>query len=118
MRLLRAEELRSIHDLTGVYGRGPFTTGIISEHVDLALRAGFTLHTGVDGDYLKDAEGDTALVLCSELIEVVTEDGRESGRCGIPVIPDQWACEGHWFDMDALCEHGMAAALCQGPQHY
>lgn len=118
MRLLRASDIRTIDDITGLYGRYPATRGILSDHVALALEAGFTLHTGVDGDYVKDPNGDTALVLCSEIIEIRTEDGTSDGRCGLQVLPDQWACEGHWFDTQATCDHGMSAALCNGPQHY
>lgn len=118
MRLLRAADIRSIHDLTGNYGRGPYRVGIISEHVHIALEAGFELATGTDGDFLRDADGDTALILCSELVPWVTEDGLSAARCGAPVLPGQGSCEGHWFDMEARCEHGMAAALCQGAGHY
>jgi hypothetical protein len=109
--------METIHDLTGVYGRIP-RTGILSEHLNLALDAGFDINTGVDGDYVTDFEGDTALVLCSEIIEIRHEDGISDGRCGLPVIPDQWACEGHWFDMEPTCDHGMSLALCAGPGHY
>jgi hypothetical protein len=118
MRSLDARTTRTVHDLTGVYGRGPFRTGILSDHLHIALAAGMELRTGQDGDYVKDADGDTALILCSELVEVWTEDGRSTGRCGTPVLPDQWACEAHWFDRDTLCDHGLTAALCSGPQHY
>jgi hypothetical protein len=118
MRTLDARKITSVHDLTGVYGRGPFRQGILSDHVSIAVEAGMELRTGTDGDYVKDADGETALILCGEIVEVITEDGRSDGRCGLPVLPNQWACEAHWFDWDATCEHGMTAALCTGPQHY
>lgn len=116
--MLRAANIRSVYDLAGNYGRGPLRWGVISEHLPLALEAGFDLCAGVDGDYLKDRDGDTALVLCSELVPVVDEDGLRAGRCGTPVIPGEGACSAHWVDMAAQCEHGMAAALCNGPGHY
>jgi hypothetical protein len=109
--------MENIHQFTGVYGQTP-RVGILSDHLHHALDAGFGFKTGVDGDYVKDFDGDTALVLCSEIIEIHTEDGISDGRCGLPVIPGQWACEGHWFDLDVACRHGMSAALCAGPGHY
>jgi hypothetical protein len=76
--------METVYDYSGVYGRSP-RQGIISEHVYAALRAGFELRTGVDGDYVADSNGDTAPVLCSELVEVWDEDGPRSGRCGVPL---------------------------------
>ena len=107
----------TIHDFTGVYGRVA-RTGILSEHLNLALDAGFDLKTGIDGDYVKDFEGDTALVVCSELIAIHDEDGTHSGRCGQPVVPDSAFCDGHWMDLEPSCDHGMSLALCAGPGHY
>lgn len=118
MRLLDASKTTKVDDLTGLYGRYPATRGILSEHLPIADAAGMTVHFGVDGFYVKDAAGDTALVLCSELIEIPTEDGPVSGRCGLPAVEEGIFCAGHWFDTETQCDHGLTAANCFGPGHY
>lgn len=79
-------------------GYGPrWTYGIISEHATQAVRAGL-VEQSIGGDVrLVDPEsGESLPVLCSELVWIDTEDGRSTGRCGVPILSDDgFACEAH-----------------------
>ena len=75
--------------ITGRFGQD-WTEGVLSEGLDLPTRrlTGGTL-VAIDGD------GFALKVLCSEVVEIRTEDGRTDGRCGHPVDAEGWACPGH-----------------------
>lgn len=84
----------------GAYGPD-WRAGLLSEHLDLfklaggAFRpssgdgAGFALIPTEDGGMIARP------VVCSELIEVWTEDGRQSGRCGRPALDATGTCPAH-----------------------
>lgn len=75
----------TIDNFTGAYGQD-WTTGILAEHVHLAEAAGVEIDVPI---------------LCGEIVEIWTEDGRMSGRCGTPVEPDGFACPGHTAEINA-----------------
>lgn len=74
---------------TGMYGPH-WTQGVLSEHVTEPTLT----H---DGTVFVFAEGALWPVLCSELVEIHTEDGTIVGRCGTPVdASDGFACAHHF----------------------
>lgn len=86
----------------GAYGTTP-RWGILSEHMETFTRAGgvhLPSPTDLAGWLLVPADaadGDTIAypVVCSELVEVWTEDGRASGRCGHPALEATGTCPAH-----------------------
>ena len=95
----------------GAYGQD-WRTGVLSE----------------EAPWTVTCEGEVFPVLCSEMLEVSTEDGPIVGRCGRDVVAGvfdravtvpHW-CEGHApaVDPDEVCRHGLAAWLCGGAEHY
>lgn len=76
---------RTIDDFTGAYGQD-WTTGILAEHVHLAEQAGVEIDVPI---------------LCGEIVEIWTEDGRIHGRCGTEVEPGGFACPGHTDEINA-----------------
>jgi hypothetical protein len=83
--------------MTGSYGQD-WTQGVLAEH----LPAGVELKVVASGKLLalRPIEGRKMLeavpVLCGEIVEIYTEDGRMDGRCGLPVHGiDGFACPGH-----------------------
>src|SRR5262249_6140128 len=83
------------------YGQG-WALGLLSEHEASFLAAGGRVRTSASGHrrWAILPSGETHPVVCSELVEVWTEDGRMDGRCGGPVAGDGWACEGHATEME------------------
>jgi hypothetical protein len=84
----------------GKYGTD-WRDGVLSEHLDLFKRAGGA-HRPSPSDMAGWAlvthdDGTTVAypVVCSELIEVFTEDGRQSGRCGHPALDETGTCPAH-----------------------
>lgn len=113
-----------IYALMGNYGQ-EWAEGILTENLDRALKAGFATMINADGTLhvYDDESGEAVLLVCSELVEVWTEDGRIIGRCGQPAIANatgDWIwCEGHDLpEWGEDCEHGLSLALCAGPGHY
>lgn len=75
----------------GSYGQN-WKAGVLSEHI----RPGHTTHRLPTGTLIViQPDGSTNKVVCSELIEVWTEDGRITGRCGLPVDESDLTCAGH-----------------------
>src|ERR1700746_2523396 len=75
----------------GVYGRN-WVQGVISEH----LRPHHVTRRLAGGAWVVvQPGGHTDWILCSELIQVDTEDGPITGRCGLRVDAEGYACEGH-----------------------
>lgn len=114
-------EARTAYDYIGRYGRNPYdgdaVDGILVDHLADAEAHGaqpVTSAAGTQSVLLWDADGnaDVFPVVCGDLIEVWTEDGPISGRCGLPVLADGYACEGHTAereDWSALSEPEKAA---------
>lgn len=86
-------------DFAGRYGRA-WVEGVIAEHIcHLEGTGAFTLRFDADG-FVSVRQDDTVLpLLCGDIIEVPTEDGPISGRCGLPVHRDVVrtvaSCPGH-----------------------
>lgn len=78
----------NIADLAGLYGRD-WKLGILLEHVDHLVGAG-TVFLRYDAEgFASLRQGDTVIpVACGDIIEIPTEDGPISGRCGLPVHRD------------------------------
>lgn len=77
----------------GSYGQG-WKVGLISEHVPAFLAAGGTVRQASRGGHWAVVDGRAYRVLCSELVQVETEDGPISGRCG-QVALVEGSCEAH-----------------------
>lgn len=111
----------TLEDFTGAYGRD-WAPGVLSDHQALAEAAGLVVRvTASGGRWITGPDGGRAeRIVCSEIIMVATEDGPMTGRCGLPVVGADGFCPGHQPDipLDESCEHGLAAWLCMGPDHY
>jgi hypothetical protein len=92
-------------DYCGAYGPDR-RHGILSEHVYVADALGLVAdrHPLPDGGTrIVFTTGEHALELCSELVELVTEDGPTIGRCGQPATdgpfcPPHAAIAATWGD--------------------
>lgn len=81
--------------LIGAYGPD-WTRGVISDHERIAVEMGLPVRVSASGKrryVVIDHRAEP--VLCSEVVEILTEDGPIDGRCGIPVEGDAYACPGH-----------------------
>lgn len=68
--------------------------GVITEH--LALLPYDNVRLLASGTpVVVNADGTAYPVLCSELVEIATEDGIITGRCGERVHGDAFGCAGH-----------------------
>jgi hypothetical protein len=83
-----------LDDLTGSYGP-TWRRGVLSEHLHLVDEATkvFVSASGAR-TYVSDGHS-TYPVVCSELVDVHTEDGFIVGRCGGDVPGDSFTCDGH-----------------------
>lgn len=94
----------TVYDYVGVYGPD-WKQGVLSEHLYLAGWVGIREHITASGRHIAILpDGETWPVVCSELIEIHTEDGPIVGRCGAPVThgPDHFCCDGHaWVEEEA-----------------
>lgn len=93
-------------DLVGYYGED-FTAGILAEHLHLADPD--LVRTLASGTLVVNVDGAAVPIVCGDVIELRTEDGPVSGRCGLPVDPRHGgACTGHarqhdyWHSMSQL----------------
>lgn len=82
----------------GYYGPYSDQEGILSEHLG---KANLPVRKLAGGKQVTIIEGQAVKVLCSEVIEISTEDGPASGRCGLWVEGDNFACVGHQAQIDA-----------------
>jgi hypothetical protein len=76
----------------------PQYCGILHEHLHAA---GLEAHRIASGRQIVAIDGKVVDVLCSSLIPITTEDGPATGRCGIPLRDEAWACPGHQSEMEA-----------------
>jgi hypothetical protein len=93
----------TIDDFSGCYGQD-WATGILVDVLDRALAAGLVARTMPASGrvYLTGARGGRCLpVVCGDIIEIWTEDGRMDGRCGLPIVADRGACAAHADERDA-----------------
>lgn len=87
----------TVYDFTGMYGQD-WTQGVLVDHLDRATAAGMVVRTmpASRRQYVTGPRGGVAFpVVCGDLVEVWTEDGRMDGRCGLPVLAGAPACEAH-----------------------
>lgn len=80
----------------GMYGQD-WRAGLLSEHVDAFIEAGGEVREAASGTGKAWAVigGKAYPVVCAEIVEVATEDGPMSGRCGHPATAEFGACETH-----------------------
>lgn len=79
--------------LVGYYSED-FTAGILAEHLHLVDPE--LVRTLASGTLVVNVDGSPVPVVCGDIIELHTEDGPVSGRCGHPVDPRHGgACTGH-----------------------
>lgn len=91
---MRSITARGLDAWTGMYGP-TWRQGILSDHVHLAIEGGATERRSASGRrFYVTQDGRTEPVLCSELVEVWTEDGCTGGRCG-RYATDGVTCDGH-----------------------
>jgi hypothetical protein len=83
-------------EIVGSYGQH-WREGVLSEHLSVFLKAGGTFRPAQTFEGWAVAEDGRAYpVLCSELVEVQTEDGPMTGRCGEHSVRNGF-CEYHDF---------------------
>lgn len=88
----------------GQWGNGN-RAGVVSDHLSWAVRVGARIVRGELCEYVVDENGLAYPVLCSELIEVYTEDGASDGRCGLLATDiELGSCEGHAEERRAYAE--------------
>ena len=118
-------KMTALDGIVGNYGPN-WTEGVLTEHIGRLAEAGLGTIVDADGSvHVYDSDTDEAVLLvCSELVEIQTEDGRIIGRCGKAAIRNESVGEWIWCsthdmpDWGKTCQHGMSAALCAGPGHY
>lgn len=86
-----------------------YREGLLSEHVEAFRAAGGTVRFAASGSgraWAVRSDGRAVPVVCGYIIEVFTEDGRDSGRCGADAYSGTYGmCEGH----GAECARFMAS---------
>ena len=83
-------------EFIGGYGQ-TWRPGVISEQVPAFIASGGIVRPAASGSGLSWAvtpDGTAVPVVCSDLVEIWTEDGSMSGRCGADATVNG-ACEGH-----------------------
>lgn len=83
-------------DFIGMYGQ-TWREGLLSEHLDLFVRAGGTHRASRNGGagWAVLDRGRAVPVVCSEIVRVDTEDGPVSGRCGANALEATGTCDAH-----------------------
>jgi hypothetical protein len=88
--------------LSGVYGRGDNSQGVLIDNLPRAIDAGCAVVTRDGVTFVIDPDGTREPVLCGDIIGLRDADGfPTTGRCGIPVVADRGACEAHAEERDA-----------------
>lgn len=100
--------MRKLHEMTpeqfvGFYGNDP-KSGVLFDHLEGFDAAGGIVRGAASGTGRVWAvvDGRAYPVVCSEIIEVWTEDGRSDGRCGRPIEVGPY-CEAHAEIVAAWC---------------
>lgn len=76
--------------IVGAYGQD-WVTGVLAEHVSEDT----CIIVDTSGRTFVLTNDDNFPVLCGEIVEIQTEDGLISGRCGLSVYNRGYACPGH-----------------------
>jgi hypothetical protein len=88
----------SVEGWVSTYGRDWNFVGVAVDHIRIVLEEESDARLDVDenGDQVVvAADGSIYSVCCGEIVEVYSEDGYATGRCGRPVANGDWACWGH-----------------------
>lgn len=110
--------LRTAEDFVGGYGP-TYKTGVLSEHGASFTAAGGRISPAASGSGREWAvlpSGEALPVVCSELIEIATEDGMVSGRCGTPSTVDGM-CVPHAAEMRSWLQASEAERLAWEKVH-
>ena len=78
----------------GAYGPA-WLTGVLIDHADAFVAQGGRIRTGRHAFWAVLPNGQACPVVCGDFVQIDTEDGPISGRCGCNVVPDLGACERH-----------------------
>lgn len=95
-------EHRTPEDFVGNYGPD-WRRGVLTDHEAAFEAAGGRIRTLASGrrQVAVAPDGSTVPVVCGDIVEISTEDGPMSGRCGEDAVPGRYACEGHADARDA-----------------
>lgn len=85
---------QTLESFTSCYG-STWRQGVALDHLAAAQAAGLVLRQAANGvAWLTGPDGGPAeRVLCAELVQVWTEDGPITGRCGQVLV--HWTCARH-----------------------
>jgi hypothetical protein len=83
----------------GAYGQS-YRAGVLIDHTDRFVEAGGTIRVGRHAVWALVPKMAAIPVVCGEIVEIATEDGPISGRCGCNVAKDLGACAGHANERD------------------
>jgi hypothetical protein len=78
---------------------------LLIDHTEMFEAAGGTIRVGKHATWAVLPGGEAVPVVCGDIIRIHTEDGPSDGRCGLNVVGDLGACQGHaderqgWRDM-------------------
>lgn len=84
----------AVEAAAGAYGP-TWRRGVATDHLYLVIDAGAVVHISPSGRTYVQEGRECLPVLCGEVIEIATEDGPMSGRCGEYVYDNDLACPGH-----------------------
>lgn len=73
---------------------------VLIDHTDLFVAAGGTIRVGKHATWAFLPKGAGIPVVCGDLVPVHTEDGMSDARCGLNVVGNRGACEGHADERD------------------
>lgn len=93
----------NIDRFVGAYGP-EYMPGVLTEHLGLLPYDNVRLLASGTPVVVND-DGTAYPVVCSELIEIRTEDGPITGRCGVRVHGDAPTCEGHAWLVEPIIRH-------------
>lgn len=96
--------------LVSNYGDGWRFTGVLTEHL-YRVAPGRVRNFASGRQVVVADSGHAYFTCCSELIEISTEDGPMSGRCGGPVFGGDWACPGHQQQINGWRSQGEAETM-------
>lgn len=91
--------MTNLQEATGAYGPA-WETGVLVDHAHRLVDATVRVFASGAVYAVPSGGGAPVPVVCGDLIELHTEDGPMSGRCGAPVDGDRGACAGHADEQD------------------
>lgn len=91
--------------LVGAYGPA-WRSGVLIDNTDRFVAEGGSIRVGRHATWAVMLNGKAFPVVCGALVEVATEDGPLSGRCGRDVEGDRGACGSHADERDEWMSMG------------